>query len=159
MTFDIHQIADYFISKADANAGDLITHLKLQKVVYYAQAWYLVLNDKELVEDEFEAWVHGPVVRVLYDRFQGLGWHPITTENPVTNPDDLPDDIKEFLNEVWDVYGQFGAKRLEDLTHDELPWQEARNGLSPIQKCEKPISKNTMKSFYRRKLVEENGKN
>ena len=106
MTFDIHQIADYFISKANADAGDPITHLKLQKVIYYAQAWYLALNDEDLVDDEFEAWVHGPVVRVLYDRFQGVNWQPITAESMATNPDELPGDIKEFMDEVWDVPSQ-----------------------------------------------------
>ena len=50
------QIADWFAGAIDREAGDSITHLKLQKLVYYAQAWFLALNDKPLFEEEMQAW-------------------------------------------------------------------------------------------------------
>ena len=64
----ISDIADYFITK-NHEYGDYITNLKLQKLVYYAQAWYLAFLDKPLFDEDFEAWVHGPVNRDLYDRY------------------------------------------------------------------------------------------
>lgn len=153
MAVNIHAVADYFILKADAEAGDPITHLKLQKLLYYAQAWHLAIGGEELVKDEFEAWVHGPVARAIYERFQGKSWQPLSINQLATDPaKELNDDMRGFLDEVWDIYGQFGAKRLEVLTHSEAPWKEARAGLSPIERCEKPISKETMKKFYGEQL-------
>lgn len=149
MAVSIHNIADYLISKADAEAGDNVTHLKVQKLVYYAQAWHLAITGTRLVENEFEAWVHGPVARELFDRLQGNGWNPLSAEHMVTNPtEELDKDTIDFLDEIWVVYGQYTAKALEDLTHQEAPWLEAREGLSPIERSNRAISDKTMEQFY-----------
>ncbi len=81
MTTSIHNVADYLISKADAEAGDNVTHLKVQKLAYYAQAWYLAIKDRRLFDNDFEAWVHGPVARELFDRLQGNGWNPLSVDH------------------------------------------------------------------------------
>ena len=62
------RVADYIIRSAH-ESGELITNLKLQKLVYYAQAWHLALFDEPLFDDPIEAWVHGPVVSSLYSKF------------------------------------------------------------------------------------------
>src|SRR6185369_5131439 len=75
---DYRLIADYFIGLAN-ETGSLITNLKLQKLVYYAQAWNLALNDgRALFDDDFEAWVHGPVIFDLYNDYRALKWNPIS---------------------------------------------------------------------------------
>ena len=53
------QVAEYFLLLVDDDAGDVMTNLRLQKLVYYAQAWRLAILDEALFEDDFEAWVHG----------------------------------------------------------------------------------------------------
>ena len=68
-----NKVADWFIHFAH-EVGDPITNLKLQKLVYYAQAWYLALHGKRLFPAEFQAWVHGPVCHSLYQRFRGYAW-------------------------------------------------------------------------------------
>lgn len=145
---DVNRIADYFILRA-RETGEPITHLKLQKLVYYAQAWYLALNGKRLFNGDFQAWVHGPVSRDLYNRFRGFAWKPIDDE--ISEPS-LPDDIREHLEEVWEVYGGFTAFDLERITHEEDPWLRARAGLPPDANCENVISDEDMKSYYRRRL-------
>lgn len=144
-----NQVADYFLSLQDEDAGDLITHLKLQKLVYYAQAWYLVIYDKGIFEEDFEAWVHGPALRSLYSMFANLGWQPIPKDSIDTNFDSFDEDFKEFLNEVWEVYGQFSAKKLEELTHSESPWLDARKGYGPLERSSTPITKESMKNYYK----------
>ena len=69
-------IADYFVRLAN-ETGDYISNLKLQKLVYYAQAWYLAISDEALFEEDFEAWVHGPVIPELYQEYKSFGWRPI----------------------------------------------------------------------------------
>lgn len=158
MPASINNVADYLISKADAEAGDNVTHLKVQKLAYYAQAWHLALMDTPLFENDFEAWVHGPVARELFDRFQGNGWNPLTVDHMVSAPtEELDTETIGFLDEIWDSYGQYTAKALEDLTHQEAPWLGAREGLSPIERSSKAISGETMKQFYR-DLAEQYGR-
>ena len=75
-----NNIADYLLFFAHEH-GDQITPLKLQKLVFYADAWYMALNnDRELIPNQFEAWVHGPVVRELYNRFSDYKWRAIDEE-------------------------------------------------------------------------------
>ena len=59
-------VAQFFIQQADVESGDMMTHLRLQKLVYYSQAWHLVLQKKKLFRDRIEAWAHGPVIPNLY---------------------------------------------------------------------------------------------
>lgn len=140
------EIADFFLDFAKEH-GDYLSHLKIQKLVFYADAWYMVNNDGEpLIEDEFEAWVHGPVVRSLYSRFRNFGWQPIleTVKKP-----DLTAQQENHLIEVYDVFGSLSAYELEQMTHNEKPWLSARGNLSPDESCNTIIDKSIMYSFYK----------
>ena len=139
-------VADYFLWFCDEH-GDLLSNLKLQKLVYYAQAWFLGLHGKQLFPDKIEAWVHGPVVPELYRRFRTYKWNPITER--VRCPE-LPKEVKEHLNDVFDAYGRFSAWEIERITHSEQPWIEARQGLSPDQNGSNQIRPQSMREFYRR---------
>ena len=145
MMATVNDIADWFLASIDRDAGDSITHLKLQKLVYYAQAWSLVLRGEKLFEEDFEAWAHGPVVRGLYERFSDCGWSAL----PVPEGEiDLTNDVCELLENISSSYGELGAKQLEDLTHGELPWLTARGNLSPEARSDTVISKESMKIYY-----------
>ena len=93
---DIDTVAKCFLVSAH-EVGDYLTNLKLQKLVYYAQAWYLALTDEPLFDGEFEAWVHGPVNYHLYKKYQHHEWRPID-DNP--NKPKLAHEIKEFLDSI-----------------------------------------------------------
>lgn len=141
-------IADWFLAKVDREAGDSITHLKLQKLVYYAQAWALALLDRPLFEEDFQAWAHGPVVRSLFDRFNGSGWSAL--DGPESVPE-MDEDIRGLLEEVFRVYGEHTAKTLENLTHQEAPWINARGVCAPEERCTNIIPKEAMRAFYQAK--------
>jgi len=145
---DIFDVAKYFRCKVDIDAGSVMTHLKLQKLVYYAQAWHLALYDEPLVESEFRAWAHGPVNYELYNEYRDYGADPIGLPTNFSTKS-IPAPIREHLDDVWDTYGKYDAKYLEDMTHAELPWKEARGELSPWAACNVPIKEETMKQFYR----------
>ena len=144
---DIKDVADWFLLKGN------MSNKKIQKLCYYAEAWSLVLLNQDIAKrSDFEAWVHGPVSKVLYDEFKEFGWRELT----ITNPDVVKDRLKSlFTNEqldvlesVWDTYGEYGADQLEALTHTEEPWLEQRNGLGKFQSSTRKISKETMKTYY-----------
>lgn len=140
------EVANWFICNVDRESGASITHLKLQKLLYYAQAWTKVLLNKQLFFERIEAWTHGPVIIDVYHKFKEHSWH----ELPL--PDDCPefdDETEEVLNEVLRVYGKFDAKYLEELTHQEEPWLNARGDLPLEARCETEITIETMETFYR----------
>ncbi len=148
----VNEVANFFIVKAcSGDTPEPVTHLKLQKLVYYAQAWSVALDGKALVREEFEAWPHGPVCRELYDRFKGNGWKPITLEVAGLDADYVPQigaDEAELLEDVWGRYGLYTAKALENLTHNEAPWIEARGDISKIARSSEVISLDAMRSYY-----------
>jgi len=139
-----NNIADFFIQFAHDH-GDCLTNLKLQKLVYYAQAWHLALYDKELFDADFEAWVHGPVCPSLYHRFKSFGWNPLSIQPDVVS---LPSAIESHLVEVFKAYGEYSGYQLEEMTHKESPWRDAR-GNTPIDESSSAIiPKPAMKSYY-----------
>jgi uncharacterized phage-associated protein len=146
---DVNDIADWFISRVDRDAGEAITHLKLQKLLYFAQSWYLANTGEELFSDEFQAWAHGPVVRSIYDRFSEQKWAPI---EPVETAPEFDQRTHSFLEQLYCKYGEYGAKMLERLTHDHAPWKDVRGDLPPTARCEKIIAKTAMRDFYASKI-------
>jgi uncharacterized phage-associated protein len=135
----------YLIAKSLINfsheKADPLSNLKLQKLLYYAQAWHLVLRDDSLFDDEIEAWVHGPVVPCVFIKYCGAGWSPLLkTRSEIV--------ARAHLEDVWRVYGKFDEWRLERLTDSEAPWREARGELPPDAPSHNIISKESMRSYY-----------
>jgi len=114
-------IAKILISFTDTDFGDVITNLKLQKLLYYAQGSSLALNNKKLFNEDIIAWQYGPVVPNVYDEFKTYGKGPIDIKD---NSDytEVDDETLEILDEVYRVFGQYSAIRLMELSHSETPW-------------------------------------
>jgi uncharacterized phage-associated protein len=144
----IKTVARWFINHADREAGGAITPLKLQKLVYYAQAWHLANFGRPLFDDNFEAWAHGPANRALYAKYRDYGWEALPPEKG-TNP---PDDVSAFLRSVFDTYGQYSAKKLEQMTHEEAPWMEARGDLPPEAASRAIMSNLSMRNYYGKRI-------
>ena len=152
MNMSVHAIADYFILKVDREAGDNITHLKLQKLIYYAQAWYLAMFDKALFNNKIEAWLHGPVCREIYERFRNRSWNPIPASAIISASSAIDDETQAFLDEIWEIYGQYSATKLEKMTHEEAPWLEARNGIQPGNPSQTLIHEKSMRDYYKTRM-------
>lgn len=120
-------VAEYFLSLVDPEAGDAITNLTLQKLLYYAQGLHLALFDHPLFPDRIEAWMHGPVVPTVYHRYKTFGANPLPVSEDF-DPNTLDSETQAFLNEVYEVYGQFSAWKLRNMTHTESPWRDTPEG-------------------------------
>ena len=144
-TYSVNGVADTLIDLA-RNEGIVVSNLKLQKLMYYAQAWNLVFKNRPLFDEEIEAWVHGPVVPSLFRRFKENRWSPIDSEiHPI---DDV--ELRTFLMKILKAYGKYGASQLEELTHLEEPWKIARGATPPDEPSHAVIRRETMRSFYTR---------
>lgn len=150
MLLTCFEVAKYFIRLAH-ETGSFISNLKLQKLVYYAQAWHLALFEQPLFNEDFEAWIHGPVVPELYHYYKKFGWRPI---DEAADPQ-LPDEIRDFLSEVVEEYFACDAYELEQMTHLEDPWNRARGGLPPDVPSNQVILKEWMQEYYAARVEEE----
>lgn len=138
-------IANYFLTKIDETSGDLISNLKLQKLVYYAQGFSIVLLGKPLFDENIEAWMYGPVVPELYHEYKDYKNKPIPIPDDV-DFDKYDSEIKELLDEVYTVYGQFSAWVLSDFTHNEPPYINAYNTENKI------IIHGELKDYFRTQI-------
>jgi uncharacterized phage-associated protein len=135
-----HDVAAYIVKEHGP-----LSAMKLQKLVYYSQAWSLVWDDRQLFRESVEAWANGPVVRELYERHRGqfelCDW-------PWGNVAVLDGEARETVDAVLQYYGPRSAQWLSDLTHREDPWREAREGIPDGERGAAKISLATMAEYY-----------
>lgn len=144
----VFDVANFFRKK------EKMTHKKLQKLVYFAYAWFIALNNdnknnlkNKLCEDtKFQAWIHGPVCKKLYDKFSN-NYGNVEKYNGNLSPL-ITGEIKSYLEKVYKVFGKFTGDDLESMTHRELPWQNARKGLEPYTPSTAIISEEDMFVYY-----------
>lgn len=136
----VHDVAAYILK----NAGQMTT-MKLQKLVYYSQAWSLVWDEKPLFGSQIQAWANGPVVPALYElhrgRFSISSWPDGAAEK-------LPQYAMDTIDAVLEGYGEMTSQQLSDLTHSEEPWRNARKGLVPGDRGDRAISLADMAEYY-----------
>lgn len=144
-------VAKYFLHLAQhEDEPDLLSHLRLQKLLYYAQGWSLALRKKSLFKSKIEAWAHGPVVPTVYPFFADYKASLIPGGKFGLNQDSLTDDERELIQSVWNAYKQYSAIKLREMTHAEPPWKEAHSGCEPGEKCQTEISIEAMKKYFSR---------
>ncbi len=146
---NLDAIADYFIYVAN-DTGSFLSNLKLQKLVYYAQAWHLGIFDTPLFDEDFEAWVHGPVIPYLFYKYKEFGWKPILKE--VQQPNFIP-ELEEFLENLTEEYFICDGYELELMVTREDPWKIARKGLARNEPSHAIITKESMRNYYKERAA------
>jgi uncharacterized phage-associated protein len=136
-----NDVAAYILRKQGSMSA-----MKLQKLIYYSQAWHLVWAEEPLFDEPIEAWANGPVVHKVFDGHRGK----FTVAPPWTrgDPDALDKAEQGTVDAVLENYGELSGRTLSTLTHDETPWREARAGLAPTDRSARPIDLETMAEFY-----------
>jgi len=118
-------VAEYFLTIVDRENGDTLTNLKIQKLLYYSQGFALAIHRMPLFEQKIIAWNLGPVVLEVYEQYKEFGVDAIPAPKSFNIEKYSPDTI-ELLNEVFEVYGQFSATALVNMTHEEAPWKTTK---------------------------------
>lgn len=151
MSYTTKEVIDWYLAK------ESMTQKKLQKILYYAYAWYLTLQnedqdhlDQKLFKNNFEAWVHGPVIPNVYHAYKNNGYNEIPKHTGEVAAFDQ--DTLDILEQVWDVYGGYNGNELESITHQEDPWLNARKGYGPLDKCTEQIEDKEIFDYYLQRL-------
>ena len=150
--YDVFDVANWYLANLDN-----ITNKKLQKLVYYAYSWHLVLNnpsierlDCRFFENKFEAWIHGAVYPELYYRYSTNGSNIISKYTGELKK--FSEDEVDVLKQVASVYGKYNGNELESICHQEAPWRKARNGLPPYEPSNNLIKDEDIFECYSRRL-------
>lgn len=128
-------VGKHFLAIPRDESGDLISNLKLQKLLYYSQGCWVALHGTRspLFRDKIYAWKHGPVVESVYKHYAHCGADAL----PLEHQPPLRPDIRSFLDEIYRVFGKFSAWKLREMTHREPPWQ--KNYKPDVRNIEIPL--------------------
>lgn len=159
MKYAPRHVANALLWKAKKEGASL-THLKLQKLIFFLHAWGLALKGKPVVDENFEAWPYGPVLSSLYHELKNFGSKPISNYLVEIDPsngkqvakvpkqDEL--DFWGLVDQVWDRYGKMSAAQLSTLSHEPGgPWENAR---SDMDNSFSSIPDEAIREFYTSKL-------
>jgi len=138
----VFDVAKYILEKKGP-----ISAMKLQKLVYYAQAWSTVWDENPLFDEPIEAWISGPVVPILFRQHKGKYLIQSSDLN-IGDSSRLIVDQQETVDSVLEYYGDKNSQWLSDLTHMEGPWRKARKGLAPDERGNNEISLVSMQEYY-----------
>ncbi len=137
---NVFDVAKYILEKQGP-----MTTMKLQKLVYYSQAWSVVQDEKPIFAEEIQAWASGPVVRELYNEHKGE-FRISSLEKG--NAGNLIREEKETIDAILQAYGDKPAQWISDLTHMEQPWNDARKGIPLGENCENEITLASLAEYY-----------
>jgi uncharacterized phage-associated protein len=128
MNRDARAIANLILDRFDSEKFS-ISNKKINKLIYLCHGFCLSRFGEPLVRNHFEAWPHGPVVKVVYDAFKDYEWQPIKGraksldyslgEDVDVNYSTVPQNLVELVLRVCDHYMDCTADELEVLTHEE----------------------------------------
>ena len=140
---NVEDVAKYFLCLDHGESdSDGITNMKLQKLTYYAQGFYLALYDEPLFSDDIGAWNHGPVVVNLYHAYKKYDRERIPFAGGGIN---LSKKEMKFLDEIYSVFGGFSASQLRRMTHNEPPWLRHEDEANVITQDE-------MKEYFKTRI-------
>lgn len=146
-------LADYILESKGC-----MSHLKIQKLLYLIEGYHLAYFDEPLLNDEFEAWVHGPVSRKLYNTLKDKSkLHSDIIYKPKEGEESpksivvrtLASEQIELVDTILSMYGDDTGLELEAITHGQPPWINARRGYAPCDKCEILVSKDEMREYFK----------
>jgi len=135
----VHDVAAYIVGKQGH-----MTAMKLEKLVYYAQAWHLVWEGVPLFTEPIEAWMNGPVCPALYKRHRGS--FEVTEWDGASGA--LTVEESSSVDAVLSYYGDWPPAKLSAQTHSEGPWRDARQGLGVTERGSSVIPLESMQAFY-----------
>ena len=139
----VQEIANWFLNK------ESMSHKKLEKLLYLAYGYTFVILNKNLFDNEFYAYVHGPIVKAIYNQYQDYGLSEI---GKISIKPKFDADTEDVLEQVWQVYGKYDGIELESIVRQTMPWQKARQGISNLDGRGYKISQQDIADYFSTKI-------
>lgn len=146
MSYNAFEIAQYIIFY-EGQAGRNVNNLRLQKLLYFVQAKYLVEREKPLFEERMEAWNFGPVVLKVYRKYRYYGLVSIPCKNEYDNFSIQSDDRK-IIDSMLDSCSKYATSTLIDIVHGQDPWIQAH------QSKDRTITPLAIYSYFIKRVAE-----
>jgi uncharacterized phage-associated protein len=125
-----------------------IDHMKLEKLLYFAQAWHLAWYDEPLFREPVEAWKWGPMVEEVWQRYKVFGRDPIPAP-VIGDPDVVRGRAADLVAVIADTYGRMASPQLSDLTHEDPLWQAAWQNRTAEDRGRQQIRAAALRDYYR----------
>ena len=145
MAYDVYKIANSLLRLAD-DQDDPMTNMKLQKMLYYEQGYHLVYFGTPLFDEEIEAWLYGPVVPSVYNKYKKHGHRQIDYDKRIPEVDFQDDKEYAMYIKVYNVFSIYSAIGLMNMTHEEDPWKNADVCKNEV------IKKSTMREYFKTRM-------
>lgn len=143
-------VAQYLNELNFKKYGCNISEMKMHKMMYFSQREALIVTDNPLFNSEFEAWRYGPVLTEVRSQYlSGLLFR--------NDYGTLSEDDKKLVSDVYERYSKFSAWDLSTLSHSELSWKQAREGLRPEEQCNNKMSLSAMRVDAKREVLRRKG--
>ena len=141
---DVYDVADFFVEMGKCDENDTVTNLRINKLIYFAQALCLAEFNKALFDDEVHAWKLGPVVPCIYQKYRSFGKDNIADTSDGFDMERFTSDELDILMFVYRYYGKFSTTELVNISHkDGSPWDRIYK-----EDTDSIISKEDMKAYY-----------
>ena len=146
-----------------------VDQMKLQKLLFYAQAWYLAHCDRSLFDEDFEAWPWGPVVSDIYAQTYQFGRKPINAKMLTMQetddgsfkflpPEEPSTELKEFIQTVWASLKHYTGVQLSNSTHAEgEPWTIVKRAYKGDLSHRPSIPNKLIEAVFKKKLKHDSG--
>ena len=146
---DAINVAGYLLKlAAEEPEPEYLSHMRLQKLLYYVQGWSLGIRGRPMFGSPIEAWRHGPVVREVFPHFADFGDNPIPFSRAGTGTGLSRGDC-DFIASIWESYKGFSAAALRSKTHAEPPWREVWGDRDDDDRGDEVIPQEIMAQFFR----------
>lgn len=149
---NVRDVAHFFIDlaaqKNAAGRGDLMTNLRLQKLLFFAQGWHLARYGRPLFDAPIEAWSYGPVVPEVYRLYKQNGRYGIEEECTPPGSAFTPEEY-DLLLDVAREYDVKSTSSLVDESHEPgAPWSQTnQNAVIPTSLIQAYYSNKHLPSF------------
>lgn len=145
--YDIEDVALYVLNILSQDNKE-ISAMKLQKICFYIQSWYIAKNGRPLFKHDFQAWRYGPVSPRLYSYHRQKVTISSNDNNIQGNAKNISKEDQKFIESIVKIYGRYTGLQLSDMSHKQDPWKNARAGISKDAPSQNEIKIDSIKEYF-----------
>lgn len=143
----IEDVALYILQLLSQDESE-VSAMKLQKICFYVQGWYIAKKGRPLFNHDFQAWRYGPVSPTLYKYHAKKATISLNTTDIPGNIQNISDADKKFIKVIVSLYAEYTGLQLSELSHKQDPWIDARRGIPENSPSTNEITLDSMQDYF-----------